>query len=74
MGRQILVEDQGGSSLWLLMSSVATRFGRETVRGLSGCKLGMQGADMTIEQFAAFQKAEVAKGAQVIKAGNIKLE
>ena len=37
-------------------------------------KLGMQGADMTIEQFAAFQKAEVAKWAQVIKSANIKLE
>ena len=48
MGRQILVEDQGGSSLWLLMSSVATRFGRETLRGLTGCKLGMQGARVLI--------------------------
>jgi tripartite-type tricarboxylate transporter receptor subunit TctC len=37
-------------------------------------KLGMQGADMTIEQTAAFQKAEVAKWAQVIKSANIKLE
>jgi tripartite-type tricarboxylate transporter receptor subunit TctC len=37
-------------------------------------KLGMQGADMTTEQIAAFQKAEVAKWAQVIKAANIKLE
>ena len=37
-------------------------------------KLGMQGADMTIEQFAAFQKAEVAKWAAVIKSANIKLE
>jgi tripartite-type tricarboxylate transporter receptor subunit TctC len=37
-------------------------------------KLGMQGADMTIEQIAAFQKAEVAKWAQVIKSANIKLE
>ena len=37
-------------------------------------KLGMQGADMTIDQFSAFQKAEVAKWAQVIKAANIKLE
>jgi hypothetical protein len=27
-------------------------------------KLGMQGADMTIEQIAAFQKAEVAKWAR----------
>jgi tripartite-type tricarboxylate transporter receptor subunit TctC len=37
-------------------------------------KLGMQGADMTIEQIAAFQKAEVTKWAAVIKAANIKLE
>jgi hypothetical protein len=29
---------------------------------------------MTTEQIAAFQKAEVAKWAQVIKAANIKLE
>ena len=37
-------------------------------------KLGMQGADMTTEQVGAFQKAEVAKWAAVIKAANIKLE
>jgi hypothetical protein len=37
-------------------------------------KLGMQGADMTTEQIAAFQKAEVAKWAAVIKSANIKLE
>jgi tripartite-type tricarboxylate transporter receptor subunit TctC len=37
-------------------------------------KLGMQGADMTTEQIGAFQRAEVAKWAQVIKAANIKLE
>ena len=37
-------------------------------------KLGMQGADMTVEQVAAFQKAEVAKWAAVIKSANIKLE
>jgi tripartite-type tricarboxylate transporter receptor subunit TctC len=37
-------------------------------------KLGMQGADMTTAQVAEFQKAEVAKWAQVIKAANIKLE
>ena len=37
-------------------------------------KLGMQGADMTTEQIAAFQKAEVAKWAAVIKDANIKLE
>ena len=37
-------------------------------------KLGMDGADMTIDQFAAFQKAEVAKWASVIKAANIKLD
>jgi tripartite-type tricarboxylate transporter receptor subunit TctC len=37
-------------------------------------KLGMDGADMTIDQFAAFQKAEVTKWAAVIKAANIKLE
>jgi tripartite-type tricarboxylate transporter receptor subunit TctC len=37
-------------------------------------KLGMQGADMTTEQVAAFQKAEVAKWAAVIKSANIKVE
>ena len=37
-------------------------------------KLGMQGADMTTAQVGEFQKAEVAKWAQVIKAANIKLE
>ena len=37
-------------------------------------KLGMQGADMTIDQITEFQKAEVAKWAQVIKTANIKLE
>lgn len=36
--------------------------------------LGMQPAAMTIDQFAAFQKAEVEKWAQVIKAANVKLE
>ena len=37
-------------------------------------KLGMQGADMSTDQIAAFQKAEVAKWATVIKNANIKLE
>jgi tripartite-type tricarboxylate transporter receptor subunit TctC len=37
-------------------------------------KLGMQSAEMTTDQVGAFQKAEVAKWAQVIKAANIKLE
>ena len=37
-------------------------------------KLGMQGADMSTAEIAAFQKAEVAKWAAVIKAANIKLE
>jgi tripartite-type tricarboxylate transporter receptor subunit TctC len=37
-------------------------------------KLGMQSAEMTTDQIGAFQKAEVAKWAQVIKAANIKLE
>ena len=37
-------------------------------------KLGMQGADMTTDQITAFQKAEVAKWAAVIKSANIKLE
>ncbi len=36
--------------------------------------LGMQPSAMTIDQIAAFQKAEVEKWAQVIKAANIKLE
>ena len=37
-------------------------------------KLGMQGTDLTIDQFSAFQQAEVAKWARVIKSANIKLE
>jgi len=37
-------------------------------------KLGMQGSEMTTDQITAFQKAEVAKWAQVIKSANIKLE
>jgi tripartite-type tricarboxylate transporter receptor subunit TctC len=37
-------------------------------------KLGMQGSDMSVEQVAAFQKAEVAKWAAVIKAAHIKLD
>ena len=37
-------------------------------------KLGMQGADMTTAQIGAFQRAEVAKWAEVIKTANIKLE
>ena len=37
-------------------------------------KFGMQGADLTPEQITAFQKAEVAKWAQVIKTANVKLE
>ncbi|MFZ2293489.1 MAG: tripartite tricarboxylate transporter substrate binding protein [Polaromonas sp.] len=36
--------------------------------------LGMQPSSMTLDQIAAFQKAEVEKWAQVIKAANIKLE
>jgi tripartite-type tricarboxylate transporter receptor subunit TctC len=37
-------------------------------------KLGMQGTDISIEQIAAFQKAEVVKWAAVIKSANIKPE
>ena len=37
-------------------------------------KLGMQGSDMSAEQLGAFQKAEVAKWATVVKEANIKLE
>ncbi|MEO7888056.1 MAG: tripartite tricarboxylate transporter substrate binding protein [Polaromonas sp.] len=36
--------------------------------------LGMQPSNMTTEQVSAFQKAEVEKWAQVIKAANIKLD
>ena len=36
--------------------------------------LGLQTSSMTTEQFVAFQKAEVDKWAQVIKAANVKLE
>ena len=48
MDQQISVEYQARQSLWLLMSNVASRFGRETLRGLTGCKLGMQGARVLI--------------------------
>ena len=48
MGRQYPVGDQSNASLWLLMSSVASRFGRETLRGVTGCKLGVQGARVLI--------------------------
>jgi tripartite-type tricarboxylate transporter receptor subunit TctC len=37
-------------------------------------KLGMLGSDMTPEQVTTFQKAEVARWAQVIKSANIRLE
>jgi tripartite-type tricarboxylate transporter receptor subunit TctC len=37
-------------------------------------KLGMEPGQMTTEQFTTFQKAEVAKWAQLIKAANIKIE
>jgi tripartite-type tricarboxylate transporter receptor subunit TctC len=37
-------------------------------------KLGMEPGQMSTEQFTAFQKAEVAKWAQLIKAANIKIE
>jgi tripartite-type tricarboxylate transporter receptor subunit TctC len=37
-------------------------------------KLGMQGADLTPQQLAAFQKAEVEKWAAVIKSAHIKVE
>lgn len=36
--------------------------------------LGMQPSNMTIEQVSAFQKSEVEKWAQVIKAANVKLD
>ena len=36
--------------------------------------LGMQPANLTVDQFSAFQKAEVEKWAQVIKAAHLKLE
>lgn len=36
--------------------------------------LGRQPSAMLIDQIAAFQKAEVEKWAQVIKAANIRLE
>ncbi len=42
---------------------------QERLRGL-----GLQPSSMTVEQFSAFQKAEVEKWAQVIKAANVKLE
>lgn len=37
-------------------------------------KLGMEASTLTPEQFAAFQVAEIAKWAKVIKAGNIKVD
>lgn len=36
-------------------------------------QLGMDPVNLTVEQFGAFQKAEVAKWAEVIQKGNIKL-
>jgi DNA-binding MarR family transcriptional regulator len=48
MDQSLIIETRVRSSLWLLMSSVASRFGRETLRGLTGCKLGMQGARVLI--------------------------
>jgi tripartite-type tricarboxylate transporter receptor subunit TctC len=36
--------------------------------------LGMQPSSMTTEQVSAFQKAEVEKWAQVIKAANVKID
>ena len=44
MGRQNARTDQANAGLWLLMSSLTARCGREALRGLDGCKLGMQGA------------------------------
>ena len=35
---------------------------------------GMEPADMSVAQIATFQKAEVDKWAQVIKAANIKVD
>ncbi|MEO7152008.1 MAG: tripartite tricarboxylate transporter substrate binding protein [Burkholderiaceae bacterium] len=37
-------------------------------------KLGMEGSDMTIEQFKSFQDAEIAKWAQVIKRAGLKVD
>jgi tripartite-type tricarboxylate transporter receptor subunit TctC len=37
-------------------------------------RLGMQGADMTRAQISDFQKAEAARWAAVIQAGDIELE
>jgi tripartite-type tricarboxylate transporter receptor subunit TctC len=37
-------------------------------------KLGMEPGQMSTDQFTAFQKAEVAKWAQLIKAANVKIE
>jgi tripartite-type tricarboxylate transporter receptor subunit TctC len=37
-------------------------------------KLGMEPSQMSTDEFAAFQKAEVAKWAQLIKAANVKIE
>ena len=37
-------------------------------------KLGMEPSALTAEQFAAFQAAEIAKWAKVIKAGNIEID
>jgi tripartite-type tricarboxylate transporter receptor subunit TctC len=36
--------------------------------------LGMQGSNMTVAQVTEFQKNEVEKWAQVVKAANIKVE
>ena len=37
-------------------------------------KLGMEGSDMSTEQFAAFQAAEIAKWAKVIKSAGLKVD
>ncbi|KAF1044870.1 Bug family tripartite tricarboxylate transporter substrate binding protein [Xylophilus sp.] len=44
----------------------------ETQERLRG--FGMEPANLTVEQISAFQKAEVAKWAQVIKAANVKID
>ena len=52
-----------------IMKILQTADMQERLKGL-----GMQGSTMTVAQISEFQKAEVEKWAQVVKAANIKLE
>ena len=61
------------SALQRLQSEVAKIIKSPEIQERLG-KLGMEPSALTAEQFAAFQVAEIAKWAKVIKAGNIKID